>query len=489
MPGLPDSLKFEAYTQVGLSELAASRVPAARESLTRAFEISRATFGAGSVEAARAGANLALAVWAGGDTQRALELQRESLTWLRLQLGESDPRTLRTEANLASVLGARGEWARATQILHKAAAQGRESGGYLWIVLEAGLGAARREGGEIGESRRDLSLAYIRALGIDPHSPETIWVQGHLAQSLALSKDRNDWRLAMGLAGSVVERNLTWLGETHPQTLFSMRMNARAALPHDPDLALMRGIEAAGLSDRVLGRQHFDTIEAWNEVATGLVRQGQHGRAREIHAENAHLLAADAGAQGATHPPIGNLGVLLTSLAVGDQVLEHAVSETPSRAAQFESTTLLPVAPPARTDIADPDGLVRRTAHAEIDNSEEIKPGETFTLAVWVDTEALGGAASGELTVTPSPDVDELELRVWVVPTRHFRIAREATQILALDLRGQSTRRLAFVVETSLEIDIFEDEPRLRVLFSHQSWPCGEVSLPVRLAQAAGVTL
>lgn len=463
-------MALSAARELGLTLLASSRLTEATRLLESVHERVTELNGAESVESAAVAQDLALAARARGDLAAARRLQKNALETLQGQLGEAAPATLGAEVNLADVFRASGEPIAAVKAYQNVLASQRRllsARHPQTIAVETQLGALYMEQGDLDASRETL-MGAMRRLQADAAAPgeEVFWVESVLARTLAASDDAEEWSEGVTMAKRVLEERREVLGESHPQTLQAMRTLALAAFEHDAAQGLAAGRRAAEATAETLGREHLDAIGAYDDLASILERGGQPEHAGDLRRENLELLASDEGIVGDAPPPIDNLSGTLTSPFLSNQ------------------GDLLQIAPLAASEPARGE-IVTRTAHLEIDPAREIEPGERFEAAVFVDRAVPQGAGEAELSFEPPPGLEVLELKVWLVVSRHFQIEGDAVRALELRLAEESTPELRFAVRAAHGAGAFDEDPEIRAFFSYNGWPSGEVSLTVPLAEAA----
>jgi tetratricopeptide (TPR) repeat protein len=219
-----------------------------------ALAIRRRVFGEEHPETLTAKNNLAVTYMVQGDLAGAFDLQKSALAGRRRVLGEEHPDTFSTMSNLASILQLQGDLAGA-------------------IELEKSALAGRR-----------------RLLGED--HPDTLIAMNNLATSLHL---RGDLAGALELHESELAICRRVLGDEHPDTLSSLTNLGSACfsmgnLPRALELAT----EALAGARRKLGDRHPHTLQSIRNLAKVYTTLDNPATARALRDELAALDASDA---------------------------------------------------------------------------------------------------------------------------------------------------------------------------------------------------
>lgn len=468
------ALVISAGRELGLTLLAASRLREADTLLEQTLRATAEHYGTESPEWAAAAEELALARRARGDLSGALRLQHDAFETSRRALGERNPVTWLFAMNLASATNLNRLLMLPAGSLPRAARRPA-----IWNELPVlFLPYTTRDPtlldrGEFETSLEELRNAWQTSGVSAPSVLFTTRVDSLVSQALTSSHDPAGFSQGYDLARRVLDRHRAELGEAHPQTLNSLQLFSRATAPRNARLAVELASEAALASESVLGRGHVDTLGAFENLAALLANTGDDREADGLRRENVLIRAADEGIIGAAQPPIENLAGTLTEPAA-PMSREHF---SPSLEGGGGGV-------PAGDSAGDRDDeLVRRTAHAELNPSRPIQPDEGFEVSVYVDCAAARDPGSGELLLDVQPGTEELTLHAWLVVSRHFEVEGEAVQPLRLDLREASSPRIYFLVRAVHAQEFADHDPEVRVLFSYEGWPSGEVRLPVPLAE------
>jgi len=485
--------------ELGVTLLAASRLHQAERVLRQMLEVTAERYGADSPEWAITAEELALALRARGDAPAAVRLQREALETARGALGEQDPMTLAVGMNLDSATRAHRLFAPPSSyyFILKSGGARPEWDHYRIALSQFTRNRTTLESGLFQDSRYWLwDLPEARPFLFV--APAAEWASALQSYSHSSGEDPGGSSQEISLAQEIWEGHSEDLGESHPQTLYSKLLLSRAVAPRDVDYALELGREAAEASEAVLGRGHLDTLAALETVAALLELRGETAAAVDLRRENVLLRMADEGILGNAQPPIENLAGSLTEPAelFAESLAEPRLFEEPTE--KDEGLLIVTGAGVSRA-VGEPlilesekaegvqagNELVSRTAHVELEPSRPIDPGECFKVGVYVDCRSPEGEGSGELVLEPVPGVTELNLRVWLVVSRHFEIDGPAVQPLLLDLQKKVSPRVVFAVRADHVREFGDEEAEVRALFSYNEWPSGEVRLRVPLSEAA----
>lgn len=463
-----------ATRELGLSVLAASRLREADELLADALRETADLYGEESPQWVTVAQDLALARRARGDLPGSLRLQRTAYETSRRSLGEQSLITVLVALNLATTTNLnRALIVPSEAILRSAPSSSLLKAAARWIY---------RAEGQLEPIRDvDVEASLKRVQGAFGYSavarPFALRIDSLVSESLTRREDPWVIPYAVELARSVLARSRSELGEQHPQTLNSLLLVSRALAREDADLAVQVGQEAATESASVLGRGHVDTLGAYENLATLLADAGDDRGASDLRRENLRIRAADEGIFGEEQPPIENLAGSLTG----------SFERVEPEAVRFIAPPPPPTGAVGAGSAGPPDDVVRRTAHAELSTARPIGSGERFEVGVWIDRAAASGPGTGEVKVRPRPGTSVVSLDAWLVVSRHFEIEGDTVLPVRLDLKKESSERVSFAVRAVhvREFAAIDPDPEVRIFFSYEGWPCGEVSLPVDIAAAA----
>ncbi|PIV33873.1 MAG: hypothetical protein COS34_05340 [Lysobacterales bacterium CG02_land_8_20_14_3_00_62_12] len=236
-----------------------------------------------------------------GDSERAEKIARDNLALAVTASGEFSTPVSGAKAALADILGGRGAWAEADQLIDDAYNTERQRLGpahpiVLQLLSMAANLAYRKGDYPLAESRyRDAALAAESVLG--PNHPETLRYRAHVAMTMA---DGGKIKEALAAFAEQIPIRAKLLGADHPDILL-MQGNQALALRGAGRLA-----EANTLMDqvfqkrrRVLGETHPETLRALNVLGI-LAREMQDLPRAEVLLRQAAELFAKA--NGADHP-------------------------------------------------------------------------------------------------------------------------------------------------------------------------------------------
>lgn len=298
-PASPAALRGDALHGLGGAQLAAAAYAAARETLSKALPLRRASHGVSSLEAAMTLERLGAAEQALAHYPQAAAAYAEVLALRRLLLPADDPRIADVHLRLGALAWSRGDYAQAEH--HYAGAltlrrQRPEQAAELARVLDA-LGALDQVRGRFASAQMhyDEALALRRRVLGAAHrlTADTL---GNLG---ALAYDRGDPAAAVPLLEQALAVQRRALGETSPvvaktlnnlglaQAALGQRTQARTALEH-----------ALAINLAAFGPQHLRVAGNLNNLGLVLLDDGDATAAverftRALALQEAALPAAD----------------------------------------------------------------------------------------------------------------------------------------------------------------------------------------------------
>lgn len=291
-----------------------------------------ARLGAEHPETLKSVANLASSLNARGDQTGARALAEMVLEARRRQLGEDHPDTLKSMANLSSTLKAQGDYAGAQALEEQALdiqtrVLGEEHADTLTCL--ANLAGTLRAQGDLGGSRALTErILSVRRRVLGEEHPETLKTMTALAAAL---KAQGDLATARELEERIVVASFRSLGEDHPDTLAS-RASLVDTLWRAGDLASARilGNQVMEARREVLGASHPDTLKSMAEQAVMLKAQGYLAGARALEET---VLEARRDSLGEAHPEtlksmtqlattLWNQGYIEAARALEERILE-----------------------------------------------------------------------------------------------------------------------------------------------------------------------
>ncbi|PJA42135.1 MAG: hypothetical protein CO182_04275, partial [Lysobacterales bacterium CG_4_9_14_3_um_filter_62_6] len=185
-----------------------------------------------------------------GDSERAEKIARDNLALAVTASGEFSTPVSGAKAALADILGGRGAWAEADQLIDDAYNTERQRLGPAHLIvlqlLSMAANLAYRKGDyPLAESRyRDAALAAESVLG--PNHPETLRYRAHVAMTMA---DGGKIKEALAAFAEQIPIRAKLLGADHPDILL-MQGNQALALRGAGRLA-----EANTLMDQVFQKR------------------------------------------------------------------------------------------------------------------------------------------------------------------------------------------------------------------------------------------
>jgi hypothetical protein len=158
--------------------------------------------------------------------------------------------------------------------------------------------------------------------------------------------------------------------------------------------------------------------------------------------------------------------------------LDEASVEQPARApAPAPPESAAAPEPPAAPEPAAP-ATIERTPHMDLDGDEPIAVGQRFGVRVWLDTSGprRGEEVSGRAVL---PALEQLELRVWLIVSDHFRIVSEDTTTLIVRSAEDRSTEAAFAVECVRQA---EGKAGITATLAYGIRPAGSVSRTLDIA-------
>lgn len=125
---------------------------------------------------------------------------------------------------------------------------------------------------------------------------------------------------------------------------------------------------------------------------------------------------------------------------------------------------------PCAVRLSPRPAMVERTPHLDVDAAPPIAVGTRFTAAVYVDREALRpGEEGGPLLL---PDLPELRLRVWLVPSDHFAVIGADSDVIVVRSDAERSTTATFELECT---QTAPGEQGLTAAFAYGGRPAGSV--------------
>ncbi len=152
--------------------------------------------------------------------------------------------------------------------------------------------------------------------------------------------------------------------------------------------------------------------------------------------------------------------------------LEELFIEEPARA------PLAPATGPAAAPEGAAPATIERTPHMDVDGDEPIAVGQQFGVRVWLDMSGArpGEEVSGRVVL---PAFEQLELRVWLIVSDHFRIVSDDRASLVVRSAEDRSTEAGFVVEC---IRKAEGKAGITATFVYGIRPAGSVSRTLTVA-------
>jgi len=249
-----------------------------------------------------------------GLNESAVPLQESTLATRRRVLGEENPETIQSIANMSVLLRELGRLAEAEPYHREALEKSRRILGeedFDTVIAISNMGSLLRAKGELSEAEpyyREALEKFRRTLG-DAH-PETIRSINNMGVLIA---EQGRLAEAEPLYLEGLEQCRRTLGEEHPLTITSLNNMAFLLFSQgkvvEAELHLREALEK---SRRTLGEEHPDTLLALSNIGALLLDQGRLAEAEPYIVEAVAIRRRTLGNE---HPDtlisISNLGMLL----------------------------------------------------------------------------------------------------------------------------------------------------------------------------------
>jgi tetratricopeptide (TPR) repeat protein len=219
-----------------------------------------------------------------GNYREARALAEDTLSKLRIVLGEDHPQALTAASNLAVVLEQLGEHAQARALVEDVLTRRRRVLGddhRSTLTSANNLAMVLRDLGEYSQARTlaEDTLARLRRVLGDDH-PATLTSAHNLAGAL---RDLGEHAQARALGEDTLARRRRVLGDDHPDTLTSASDLAQELrILGDYDGARALAEDTLARRRRVLGDDHPDTLTSASDLAADLHLLGFDDRARQL---------------------------------------------------------------------------------------------------------------------------------------------------------------------------------------------------------------
>jgi hypothetical protein len=178
-----------------------------------------------------------------------------------------------------------------------------------------------------------------------------------------------------------------------------------------------------------------------------------------------------------------NAGEGLLAIQRGVEELERSTAQRtigPSGTSQKSASISVP--PSTATPAAIEPVIVRRTPHMATSGTAPFRPGDHFSVAVYVDVdEPKPGEESKPLVVAVPPGQTAFEVDVWIAATDQFDILGTQEKILVIPVKVEKSASVTFDLAVKGDVANLANA-RLTAYFTYQGRPSGEVSISVPLA-------
>ena len=124
-----------------------------------------------------------------------------------------------------------------------------------------------------------------------------------------------------------------------------------------------------------------------------------------------------------------------------------------------------------------------RIPHIDVDTEVPVKPGQSFTVAVYLDkTPSRPDENAEPFELQDPPDDEEIAVDVWLTSTPHFSIEGSATAVIVLRRDENASTRASFTVTVRNPVPADAGPPALRARFDYRLRASGSVRREVPIA-------
>ena len=117
-----------------------------------------------------------------------------------------------------------------------------------------------------------------------------------------------------------------------------------------------------------------------------------------------------------------------------------------------------------------------RIPHIDVDTELPVKPGESFTVAVYLDkTPSRADEIAEPFELRDPPADEEIAVDVWLTSTPHFSIEGSATDVIVLRRDEDASTRASFTVTVRDPVPADAGPPALRARFDYRLRASGSV--------------
>ena len=117
-----------------------------------------------------------------------------------------------------------------------------------------------------------------------------------------------------------------------------------------------------------------------------------------------------------------------------------------------------------------------RIPHLDVDTELPVKPGQSFTVAVYLDkTPSRAGENAEPFELRDPPADEEIAVDVWLTSTSHFSIDGSATDVIVLRRDEDASTRASFTVTVRDPVPADAGPPALRARFDFRLRASGSV--------------
>ncbi len=161
------------------------------------------------------------------------------------------------------------------------------------------------------------------------------------------------------------------------------------------------------------------------------------------------------------HPDVGPLqGRRIIGNPAREQAPDDLVAAIDEAAAAVDATT----------------AQIVRIPHIDVDTELPVKPGQSFTVAVYLDkTPSRADENAEPFELRDPPDDEEIAVDVWLTSTPHFSIEGSATDVIVLRRDENASTRASFTVTVRDPVPADAGPPALRARFDYRLRASGSV--------------
>ena len=211
----------------------------------------------------------------------------------------------------------------------------------------------------------------------------------------------------------------------------------------------------AEIVQRIQRAIHVGDEAALNDAVSDLCSRHNAGpRRRADHARTPKGRPDHRRAAG-RHPDVGPpQGRRISGNPAREQAPDDLVAAIDEAAAAVDATT----------------AQIVRIPHIDVDTELPVKPGQSFTVAVYLDkTPSRADEIVEPFELRDPPADEEIVVDVWLTSTPHFSIEGSATDVIVLRRNEDASTRAPFTVTVRDPVPVDAGPPALRARFDYRS--------------------